>query len=75
MLGGARRIAHIVETIEEGNQVIVLAGEIFGLGHGEFRAVSDTCFSRALGGNVNRALMVVKTGKCGSRIGLRHQDA
>ncbi len=41
MLRGSDRIAHIVQTIENGNEIVVLSGKFLGLGYFEGDSVSD----------------------------------
>jgi len=57
----AYRIAHVVETIEDGNQVVVLAGKLFGLGDTKVEANLETFPGRGGAGALDGFVVIVKS--------------
>src|SRR5208282_1054623 len=70
----ARGVAHVVQTIEERHEVVVLARKRFRAGYFELDAVPYACIARALFGGFDRFVVVIESGKLGFGIGLGHQN-
>src|SRR5260370_14007975 len=70
MRGRSDGVAHVVQTIEERDQIIVLTGEILRRGDFEGHAIGDAGLRGALARNRDRRLMVVEAVKGRIRIGL-----
>src|ERR1700675_3714163 len=60
MGGGADRIAHVVQTIEHGNQVVVLAWKCFGLRNAKVEANLETLFNGGSACALDRFVVIIK---------------
>jgi len=73
MAGRSRRVAHVVQAVEHGHQVVPVAGE--GRRRGGFEP--DPAVDPGVGGpfprGLDRAVVIVAAGKGGVREGLGHQ--
>ena len=69
----ADRIAHVMQTIEVGNEVVLLAGIVCGLRHCKGH-VLQACFFGPFACGQDRGLMVIETDEDGCGIGLRHDN-
>ena len=74
MSGGADRVAHVVEAIEERDQVVAGAGEALGVGDFEAAALGDAGFLRGGGSAVHRRAVVIETDERGLGEGFGHHD-
>src|SRR5271163_555742 len=73
MRGRADRIAHVVQAIEEGDQV---ESSRVSLGRSalEGGAIGDASFARRFAGTIDRRLMIVEAKELRFRKRFRHQD-
>jgi hypothetical protein len=71
--GGADRVAHVVQAIEHGDQVIALAGESGSGCDLEADAPLQACRLGLLASQLDRALVVVEAGEGRAREGLGHE--
>src|SRR5258708_4063389 len=74
VLSRADRVAHVMQTIEDGHEVVIFAWKVFCAGHLEGNAIGNTVTLGGLTGRFNRLVMVVEAeefrfGEC-----FRHQD-
>src|SRR5271169_33136 len=70
---GADRIAHVVQTIEHGHQVVVFAWKCFGLRDTKVEANLETLFSGDGAGALDGFVVIVKTKELRFWKGLSHQ--
>src|SRR6267143_4589324 len=69
----AYRIAHVVETIEDGNEVVVLAGKLYGLGDTKVEANLETFPGRCGAGALDGFVVIVKSEELRFWEGFGHQ--
>src|SRR6185437_7452551 len=74
MLARAYGVAHVMQAIEKGHQVIVLGREVLGAGLRKGDAVSHAGFRRKSLGAIERRLVVIESEELRLWIGLRHDD-
>jgi hypothetical protein len=72
--GRACRIAHIVQTIEAGNEVEFFAVIVFGQAHGEPRVLDDAMALGVRRGLADRTRMKIVADELGFRERLGHHD-
>ena len=68
------RVAHIVQAVEEGHEVVAAAGIVFRAGDLELHAVGDSRLLRPLARHLDRAVVVVVPDEGGGGVSLGHQD-
>src|SRR4051794_33510868 len=73
MTRGAGRIRHVVQTVEECDEVVIAAPVRRGVGNLEADIV-DTDRRRTLAGRIDRWIVVVDADELRLRKGLRHKD-
>src|SRR5579859_3490341 len=71
MAGGADRVAHVVQAVEEADQVVA-AGVAGGGGDLEPRLLVNACFRGSLAGGRDGRLVVVESGEVRAGVGLGH---
>src|ERR1700722_1119559 len=72
--GGGERVAHVVQAVERGGQVVAGAGEIGRGGDLEADPVGDAGVGGALAGDLDRLVVVVRAGEPGVRVFPGEQD-
>src|ERR1700693_5841873 len=72
---GADGITHIVQTIEYGDQVVVLAWKCFGLRDPKVEANLETLFSGGRAGALDGFVVIVKAKELRFWEGFRHQHS
>ena len=75
MAGNGDGVAHVVQAVKAGDQVIVQAGESFGGGYFEAQPVSHPGLLGELTCMRDRAVVVVKAGHAGVRVSLADDQA
>ncbi len=73
MLRGTERVAHVVQAVEAGHQVVPVARELLRTGDLEAHPIGDPGLGGALARLVDRAVVVVGADERRGREGLRHQ--
>ena len=72
--GRGERVAHVVQAVEGGDQVVAGAGEGRGRGDLEAHPVGDAGVAGPLARQLDRLVVVVRAGEPGVRVLLREQD-
>src|SRR5579872_2309421 len=72
---GADRIAHVVQTIEHGDQVVVSAWKRFSLRNAKVDANLKTLFGGGSAGALDRFVVIIKAKELRFREGLSHQHS
>src|SRR5580700_9430207 len=71
----ADRISHVVQTVEHGNQVVVLARKCFGLRDTKVEANLEALFSGGSAGALDRFIVIVKAKELRFWEGFSHQHS
>ncbi len=57
---GADRVAHVVQAVEDGDEIVVFAREILGFGDLKLHAVGDAFTLGAFAGRLNRLIVIIE---------------
>ena len=68
------RIAHVMQAIEHGNEIVILARKFFGLGYFEVDSTGNSVTPRQLARSFNGLVVVIEPQKLRLREGLRQQE-
>jgi hypothetical protein len=69
------RVAHVMQAIEDGHEVVVCAGKLLRLCHAEGDSVGGTITPGGLASRLNRLVMVVESEESGLRECFCHQQS
>ncbi len=75
MGGGAYRITHVVQAIEDGDEVVVLSRILLGRGLLERNPIGDTCKFGGITGCFDRFIVIIESEELRLRECFCHQDS